>query len=293
MRRRARFATNFAEHDFLLQRAAEDILGRLNAVTRDFSIALDLGAHHGVLSQLLLESGRVGTVISADPCASCFDSVSQMQVACEDDLLPFRNSSLDLVVSGLSLQLVNDIPGALLQIRHALKPDGLLLAAALGGQTLHELRDAMAVAEDETCGGVSPRVAPFADIRDYGGLLQRAGFALPVTDIDTVTVTYDTAFDLMRELRAMGASNMLAERRRTPVSRRFLMRAAEIYAERYSNADGRIPATFEIIHMAGWSPDASQPQPLKPGSAQMRLADALSSEELPAGEKADPASKKS
>lgn len=288
VKRRGRFAANFAEHDFLLQRAAEDIAGRLQAVMRDFPVTLNLGAHHGILTDVLRTDNRVGTIISADPCMPALENAAGLRVACEDDMLPFGPASLDLVVSGLSLQLVNDVPGALVQIRHALKPDGLFLCAALGGQTLFELRAALAMAEEEIYGGVSPRVAPFADVRDYGALLQRAGFALPVTDTDTVTATYETPFHLMRELRAMGGSNCLVERRRVPASRRLFMRASEIYCEQYARHDGRIQATFEIIHMTGWAPDASQPKPLRPGSASVRLADALGTDEISAGEKTGP-----
>jgi SAM-dependent methyltransferase len=203
-------------------------------------------------------------------------------------LLPFAPASFDLVVSGLNLHLVNDLPGALVQIRRALKPDGLFLAAILGGRTLRELREAFTVAESEITGGASPRVIPFADIRDCGALLQRAGFALPVTDADKVDASYATPFDLMRDVRNMGAANMLAARSRKPLSRAVLLRAAEIYAERFSLDNGRVTATFEIIHLTGWAPHESQPKPLAPGSAKTRLADALGAEERGAGEKADP-----
>lgn len=286
--RGARFAAGIREHDFLLRRAAEDITGRLETVMRDFPVAIDLGARHGVIGDRLRESDRVGTVIACDPCLPLLRLSNGPHIACEDDLLPFAAASLDLVVSGLSLHLVNDVPGALVQIRRALRPDGLFLAAVLGGRTLFELRDALACAEEEVDGGVSPRVAPFGDVRDFGALLQRAGFALPVTDADMVTVTYKTPFHLMRDIRAMGASNMLLERRRIPVKRRVLMRAAEIYSERYPAREGRIQATFEFLYLTGWAPDASQPKPLKPGSAQARLADVLGTDEIPAGEKTGP-----
>lgn len=287
-RRGARFAAGIREHDFLLRRAAEDIAGRLDTVMRDFPVAIDLGARHGVLADRLRESDRVGTVFACDPCLPVLRLGHGPHVACEDDLLPFAEASLDLMVSGLSLHLVNDVPGALVQIRRALRPDGLFLAAVLGGRTLFELRDALACAEEEIDRGVSPRVAPFGDVRDFGALLQRAGFALPVTDADVVTVTYETAFHLMRDIRAMGASNMLVERRRIPVKRRVLSRAVEIYGERYPAQNGRIQATFEFIYLTGWAPDASQPKPLKPGSAQARLADVLGTAEIPAGEKTGP-----
>ena len=206
--------------------------------------------------------------------------------AADDEHLPFGEASLDLAVSGLSLQLVNDVPGALVQLRRALKPDGLLLAALLGGETLKELREAWLIAEEEISGGASPRVAPFGDVRELGALLQRAGFALPVADSDVVRVTYASPLALMHELRAMAASNMLVERRRVPVTRRLLMRAAEVYAERFALPDGRIPATFEIITLTAWVPHESQQKPLAPGSAKLRLADALGVRERPLDERA-------
>ncbi len=194
--------------------------------------------------------------------------------------------TLDLAVSALALQFVNDLPGALIQIRRALKPDGLFLAALIGGDTLTELRQSFAAAESEIEGGISPRVAPFADIRDIGGLLQRAGFALPVVDSERIIVRYDTVFALMHDLRRMGATNALTERRRKPLKRATLFKMAEIYRERFADADGRLRATFEVIWLSGWAPHESQQQPLKPGSAKTRLADALGAREIPAGEKA-------
>ena len=200
--------------------------------------------------------------------------------------MPFGDGTLDLVVSALALQFVNDLPGTLVQIRRALKPDGLFLAALLGGETLTELRQAFAAAESEVEGGASPRVAPFADLRELGALLQRAGFALPVTDVDRLTVRYDSVFGLMHDLRRMGATNALFARRRTPLRRATLMRMAEIYAQRFADADGRVRATFEIVWLSGWAPHPSQQQPLKPGSAKARLADALGTHEISTGEKA-------
>ena len=198
----------------------------------------------------------------------------------DEECLPFEPASLDLVVSNLSLQFVDDLPGTLVQIRRALAPDGLFLAALLGGSTLHELRDVLAAAEIETTGGLSPRVAPFLDARDLGGLLQRAGFTLPVTDTDRVTARYATLFDLVADLRAMGATNPLVERTRRPTSRALFLRAAALYAERHADADGRLRATFEIVSASGWAPHPDQPKPLKPGSAQMRLADALNTRDI-------------
>ena len=206
-----------------------------------------------------------------------------LAVAADEEALPFRDGSLDLVVSALALQFVNDLPGTLIQIRRALKPDGLFLAALLGGDTLTELRAAFAAAEAEVEGGISPRVAPFADLRELGALLQRAGFALPVTDVDRLTVRYASPLALMHDLRRMGATNALVERRRRPLKRATLARMAEIYGERFADADGRIRATFEIVWLSGWAPHASQQQPLKPGSARTRLADALGTREVSGG----------
>jgi hypothetical protein len=179
----------------------------------------------------------------------------------------------------MSLQWANDLPGVLVQIRRALAPDGLFLAALVGGQSLTELRTALTAAEAELTGGASPRVAPFVDVRDLGGLLQRAGFALPVTDVEPVIVRYSSMFALMRDLRGMGATNALCERSRVPLRRAVLLRAAEIYSERFSDPDGRLRATFDIVWLSGWAPHDSQQKPLAPGSARMRLSDALNARE--------------
>ena len=204
---------------------------------------------------------------------------AHLAVAADEEALPFRDASLDLVVSVLALQFVNDLPGTLIQIRRALKPDGLLLAALAGGDTLIELRQAFAAAEAEVEDGVSPRVAPFSDVRDMGALLQRAGFALPVTDVDRITVRYGSPLALMHDLRRMGATNPLVERSRRPLKRATLMRMMEVYAERFSDPDGRIRATFEIVWLSGWAPHESQQKPLAPGSARQRLADVLGTRE--------------
>jgi SAM-dependent methyltransferase len=207
-------------------------------------------------------------------------------IVADEEALPFRDESIDLLTSALSLQFVNDLPGTLLQIRRALKPDGLFLAVMIGGESLTELRTAFAEAEAEMEGGVSPRVAPFVDLRDIGALLQRAGFALPVTDIDRLTVRYASPLALMHDLRHMGAGNFLTERRRAPLRRATLQRVLEIYAERFADPDGRIRATFDLIWLSGWAPHESQQKPLAPGSARMRLADALRTQEVSTGEKA-------
>jgi SAM-dependent methyltransferase len=283
LRDRRRRALTLGPADFLLARVAEDLAERLSTVMRRFDIAADLGTPADHLRHALAGNGKVGTLIAVDPLAGS----APLTIAADEEALPFRDASLDLVVSALALHFVNDLPGTLIQIRRALKPDGLFLAAMLGGDTLTELRQAFADAETEVEGGVSPRVAPFPDLRDLGALLQRAGFALPVADVERVTVRYSTVFSLMHDLRRMGASNVLIERRRLPLRRATLLRMAEIYAHRFADPDGRLRATFEIIWLSGWAPDASQQKPLAPGSAKMRLADALGTQEIPAGEKAD------
>jgi SAM-dependent methyltransferase len=287
-RRRNRAAARAADHEFLLEGVATDIVERLSAVRRQLPVVLNLGAHHGLLGRRL--RGLVGTemVIDADPAWRLLAQCDGPRVMADEEFLPFGARSLDAVVSGLSLHHVNDLPGTLVQIRRALKPDGLLIAALLGGETLHELRTAFLLAEEEIEGGASPRVAPFADVRDLGGLLQRAGFALPVADVDTITVRYRDPLALMRELRAMGASNVLRARRRAPLRRETLARAAAIYAERFSLAGGRVRATFEVVTLTGWAPHESQQKPLQPGAARMRLADALGVKEQSADDKARP-----
>lgn len=285
VRRRNRWAREATAHDFLLRHASDDIADRLQLIKRTFPLALNLGAHHGLLSRRLRSLPGLGLMLDAESSPALLAACDGPKVAVDEEFLPFKPGSLDLVVSALSLHLVNDLPGALLQIRRALKPDGLFLAALLGGETLTELRQSFVAAEAEIEGGASPRVSPFADIRDLGALLQRAGFALPVTDSETIKVGYASALELMRELRAMGASNVMHDRRRAFLRRATLFRAAEIYAERFSRPDGRITATFEIITLTGWAPHESQQQPLKPGSAKARLADALSTREFGTGEK--------
>lgn len=286
--RRNRLADGAADHDFLLARVADDLAERLSAINRRFPIALNLGAHHGLLGRRLRRLPGVELVIDMEPAARLLAQCGGPRVQADEEALPFAGESFDLVVSGLALQFVNDLPGTLLQVRRLLKPDGLLLAAMLGGITLTELRTAMIAAEEEIEGGASPRVAPFADVRDLGALLQRAGFALPVADSETVTVTYADPLALMRELRAMGAANALLARKKSPLRRVTLARALEIYADRFGIANGRIPATFEIITLTAWAPHESQQKPLQPGSANVRLAEVLRTEEMPAGESTGP-----
>lgn len=283
--RRRRIAGRVADHDFLLERVAGDFVERLSAVNRPFECALNLGAHTGLVSRQLRISRGIALVVDADPVNAMLRHAEGPRVVADEEALPFRDASFDLVVSGLALQFVNDLPGALVQVRRILKPDGLLLASLTGGATLTELRQSFVAAEAELDGGASPRVAPFTDVRDLGMLLQRAGFALPVVDSDSVTVAYPTPLHLMRELRAMGATNVLIDRQRKPLRRTTLTRAAEIYAERFSRADGRVTATFEILTMTAWAPHPDQQKPLRPGSARSRLADALGTRERPAGDK--------
>jgi SAM-dependent methyltransferase len=288
IRRRQRRAAALGPATFLLDRVAEDLAERLQAVLRQFNVAVDLGTPGETVRTALVGLRSIGTIVATSAIPDLAARANQIErpVVADEEALPFRDASLDLVVSALALQFVNDLPGALLQIRRALKPDGLFVAALIGGETLTELRQAFAAAESDVEGGASPRVAPFADLRDLGALLQRAGFALPVTDTDRLTVRYDTVFDLMHDLRRMGATNALLDRRRTPLKRVTLVRMAEIYAQRFADADGRVRATFEIVWLSGWAPHPRQQQPLKPGSAHTRLADALGAREISAGEKA-------
>jgi SAM-dependent methyltransferase len=280
-RRRRQRAAALSPENFLLEHVAGELADRLSVVLRRFEIGIDLGTPGDAVRASLRRLGSVATIVGADVIVR-----SKPFVIADEEALPFGDAAVDLVVSGLGLQFVNDLPGALTQIRRALKPDGLFLAALLGGETLTELRQAFAAAESEIEGGVSPRVAPFADLRQLGALLQRAGFALPVTDVERVTVRYDSAFDLMRDLRRMGATNPLVARRRAPLRRQTLLQMADIYARRFADGDGRIRATFDIVWLAGWAPHPDQQQPLKPGSAKTRLADALGTREISADEKA-------
>jgi SAM-dependent methyltransferase len=287
IRRRRRRALARGPASFLLDRVAEDLADRLAAVMRRFDLALDLGTPGEAVRTALAVLGSVGVIVRASAVPDGPARRLEKFVAADEEALPFRDGSLDLVVSALALQFVNDLPGVLIQIRRALKPDGLFLGALIGGETLTELRQAFAAAESEMEDGVSPRVAPFADLRELGALLQRAGFALPVADVDRLTVRYDSVFGLMGDLRRMGATNVLNARRRVPLKRATLIRMAEIYAERFADEDERVRATFEIVWLSGWAPHPDQQQPLKPGSARARLADALGTREISTGEKTE------
>jgi SAM-dependent methyltransferase len=281
-RRRARAAV-LGPATFLMDHVAIELAERLSAVTRRFRLGADIGSPTTAVQRAALSSGKVDTLIGV----AAHDPVGRNgapMIRADEEALPFKDAVLDLVTSALCLQFVNDLPGTLLQIRRALKPDGLLLAALLGERSLTELRQAFALAETEIEGGLSPRVAPFADVRTLGALLQRAGFALPVVDLQTLTVRYDSAFALMQDLRRMGATNVLTERRRTVLKRATLRRVGEIYATQFADHDRRVRATFDVVWLAGWAPHPSQQQPLRPGSAQARLADALGATEISAGE---------
>lgn len=259
---------------FLLDLAARELAERLAVVERHFDDAVELHGATGEAARYAMATGKVGTIRRAET-DEVFASDGPGFIRADLGDVPIEPQSTNLILSPLALHLVNDLPGTLIQIRQALKPDGLLLAAIPGAGTLSELRDVLLSAEAELSGGASPRVIPFVDVRDAGALLQRAGFKLPVVDAETYTVRYDSLFPLMQDLRAMGMANPLVGRSRVPLTRRFFMRAAELYAERYSDPDGRIRATFSIIYASGWAAHESQQQPLKPGSAKMRLADAL------------------
>ena len=290
-RHRERAAPVLGAHDFLLRDVAGRLAERLDDVTRRFPLALDLGCHDGALGRALAGHNSIETIIQADlspAMASLAAGGGNPALAADEEALPFTEDAFDAVFSLLSLHWVNDLPGALVQVRRALKPDGLFLAALLGGETLKELRAALLEAEIEVEGGAGPRVSPFADVRDLGALLQRAGFALPVADVDEIQVSYPDAFKLMADLRGMGEANAVADRRKGFSRRATLMRAAALYAERHVGPDGRLPATFQVVYLTAWSPHESQPQPLAPGSAKARLATALESEERSAGDTADP-----
>lgn len=259
--------------DFLMNRAAEDLADRLGAVERKFGKAAVLFCQTPAAANVLGESGKVAAIVRVETDAAFLNGAVGLIAPLET--VPFEPESLDLAVSLLSLQAVNDIPGMLIQIRRALRPDGLFLGAFAGAGTLGELRESLLAAETELYGGASPRVTPFTDVRDAGALLQRAGLALPVADVETVTVRYASLFGLMADLRAMGETSALTDRSRRPGARRLFARAAEIYAERFSDPDGRVRASFSIVWMSGWAPDASQQKPLKPGSAKVSLKQIL------------------
>lgn len=286
-RRALREAARPAARDggFLLDQIVVDLAERLDAVERTFTNGLDLSDDDGRTRKALSQLERIKKLSRLASHQDLVRTDEDARIG-TPEFLDVEPGTLDLVTSALALQWVNDVPGTLIQIRRSLKSDGLFIGALIGGNTLRELRDVLAREEDEATGGISPKVAPFIDVRDFGGLLQRAGFALPVTDADSYTVRYGNLFALMADLRAMSATNVLTQRSREPWTKARAVRAAELYADRYSDPDGRIRATFQIISFSGWAPSDIQQKPLRPGSAQARLADALGADERNAGEKA-------
>ena len=280
--RRARAKAVFPNHDFLFRWSKEQLGGRLLDINRDFPSVLQIGSRgsfvkgeHSKLNQ---------NIVTCDLCPSPIEGSNSYYIQGDEEFLPIAPKTMDLVVSNLNLHSTNDLPGALIQIRKTLKDDGMFLASILGGETLHELRDAMASTEQELLGETTPRVFPFADKPQIGGLLARAGLALPVVDSDIITVTYENVFKLMADLRGMGESNSILKRSKKPLGKDFFMRLAQNYQERYGDKDGRIIASFEVIFLLGWAPDKSQQKPLPQGSAKMTLAKALDAEEIKLGE---------
>ena len=278
---RDRAARVLDDHDFLFMEVADRLTERLDDVKRDFPMALDIGCHGGEIAKTLGQRGGIETLIQCDPSpamtAKADATTRGVSFAADEEFLPIKPESFDLVMSNLSLHWANDLPGALVQIRQALKPDGFFLAAMLGEGTLQELRTALMAAEMEIEMGISPRVSPYATVQDLGALLQRAGFALPVVDTETITVSYPDMFKLMLELRGMGEAGAVSGRRKNFTRRDTMMRAAEIYMEKFEGLDdsgeGRIPATFDIMYIHAWAPHPDQQQPLKPGSAKTMLTD--------------------
>lgn len=285
-RHRDRAAPRLEGFDFLFREVATRLADRLGDITRTFPVAADIGCHGGTLADALnRDKAGIETLVQTDLSPAMARRAGGLAVAADEEFLPFGAHSLDAVFSNLSLHWVNDLPGALIQIRQALKPDGLFLAAMLGGETLHELRHCLTEAEVALEGGLSPRISPFADSPDVGALLQRAGFSLPVVDSDLITVRYQSPFRLLEDLRGMGESNAIAERRKSFTRRETLLNALARYQESFGGSDGRVPATFHVIYMHAWAPHESQQKPLRPGSATTRLADALNSQEIGLGVK--------
>jgi len=285
---RDRAAEHLDANDFLRHEIAERLLDRLDDVKRAFPLALDLGCATGTLSRMLGGRGGIETLVQCDLSPRMAKAAGRRAVAGDEEALPFAENSFDLILSCLSLHWVNDLPGALVQIRRALKPDGLFLGALFGGGTCRELRQSLAEAEIAVEGGMSPRVSPMAEVRDAGNLLHRAGFALPVADADLITVSYGEPLKLMADLRAMGETNAVHERRKAPTKRDTLAAAVQRYRDLFGGEDGRVPASFEVVFLTAWAPHPSQQKPARPGSATARLADALGSEEIPSGDRARP-----
>lgn len=280
-RRRRALRNGDPKAQFLLEIAGRELAERLSVVERHFDRAVELHGYTGLTAEFIAETGKVSDMLRVETDAAFAGKEADPVAVASLETVPVAPGSVNLVVSPLSLHLTNDTPGVFIQVRRALKPDGLFIAAIPGSGTLQELREVLLATESELTGGASPRVIPFADVREIGALLQRAGFALPVADTETYTVRYASLFALLKDLRAMGMTNPLVARSRKPLTRGFFLRAAEIYAERFADPDGRIRATFSVIYISGWAPHESQQKPLKPGSAKQRLSDALKTSEQP------------
>jgi len=281
--RRSRAADGYVRHDFLRRAAAQDALDRVGMVNRRFERALDLFGYRSLLASQIAEdpalSGRIGSLVSAPDCQPWAEG--GLSVVCSEDRLPFATGAFSLVLAPLALHWIDDLPGLLVQIRSLLTPDGLFIGSALGGRSLHELRTCLLEAEADLVGGARPRVSPMIDVRQAAALLQRTGFAMPVSDVDRLSTTYPDPFALLRDLRGMAETAAFRRGETRPIRRDVLMRAVEIYRERFSDARGRITATFEIVTVSGWSPSPDQPSAKRPGSATVRLADALGVREQP------------
>ena len=261
--KRNRCASTIKESGFLFDWSAKEIKSRLKDIKREFSCSLNIGNRGNINSTYTIDlAENLNPTIQAD-----------------EEFLPFANQSFDLITSNLSLHSTNDLPGTLLQIKNALKPDGLFIATLFGGETLYELRQSIQQAEIETTDSITPRVAPTADLQQMGSLMQRGGFTLPVIDSEKIIVTYDNIFKLMNDLRAMGESNAIIARTKSLSSKSLFAKISEIYQNNFSDADGKIQATFEVIFLLGWAPHESQQKPLRPGSAKNRMSDALKSTE--------------
>jgi SAM-dependent methyltransferase len=278
---RNRAAAHLVNHGFLFDWTASQIADRLHDIKKDFPLALLTGLRGGNKAAAhILDTRKIQTLLGMDMAEQLVQTSTGLNLCADEEFLPFADQSLDLLINMLGLHGTNDLPGTLIQIRRALKPDGLFLAALFGGETLRELRASLMAAEMDLKGGASPRVFPFADKPQMGNLMQRAGFALPVIDSEIVTVTYPDMFSLMKDLRFMGEGNAIIARDKKFPGKNFFPKASEFYQKNFSDPDGRLRASFEIVFLIGWSPHASQQQPLRPGSAQHRLADALNTVEI-------------
>lgn len=278
---RNRAAAQLDQYDFLLERAASDLISRLDDISRSFPTVLDLGSHHGLMSEALDQHSSIGQIFALERAGSLARQTRHRGIPTiqgDEETLPFKDGSFDLISSALSLHWINDLPGALIQIRKALKPDGLFLGCLFAAGTLSELRTSLIEAESSLTAGISPRLSPLAGLQDLAGLLQRSGFALPVADIDHITVRYQHPMSLLADLRGSGEQAAFASKpgqERRPLSRRMLQRTCEVYQDRFSDPDGKVRASFNIAWLSGWAPSDNQPKPLKPGSGKVSLAAAV------------------